>query len=179
MAAHLREAAIELALLANENRLHRRLHVVVDAARAGALEKGEGALMRVENHLLRLAWIGANEDHPAVAQAHVGDLHDRRHAVEQDDLMAPVELIGFTRIEAERNIGGSRQRSLLIAPFARIAPHRVIAAFIAKAVQILENPDQSQPLSRWFFRVRLQQIVELFGPRSELRQRLRIASVNE
>ena len=32
--------------------------------------------MRVENHLLRLAWIGANEDHPAVAQAHVGDLHE-------------------------------------------------------------------------------------------------------
>src|SRR6266568_116585 len=39
--AHLQEAAIVEALLADEDRLHRRLHVVVDAAPAGALEQGE------------------------------------------------------------------------------------------------------------------------------------------
>src|SRR5271165_4718843 len=44
--AHLDEAAIVLPILADEDRLHRRLHVVVDAARAGALEKREGAVMR-------------------------------------------------------------------------------------------------------------------------------------
>ena len=69
MRAHLQEAAIVLALLADEDRLHRRLHVVVDAARAGALEEGEGALVRVEHHLLRLARIGPHEHHPAVAEA--------------------------------------------------------------------------------------------------------------
>ena len=41
VAAHLQEAAIVVALLADEDRLHRRLHVVVDAALAGALEEGE------------------------------------------------------------------------------------------------------------------------------------------
>src|SRR3984893_2321308 len=39
VAAHLQEAAVVEALLANENRLHRRLHVVVDAAPAGALAR--------------------------------------------------------------------------------------------------------------------------------------------
>jgi hypothetical protein len=39
-------------LLADEDRLHRRLHVVVDAARAGALEEGEGPVVGVEHHLL-------------------------------------------------------------------------------------------------------------------------------
>ena len=38
VAAHLQEAAIVEPLLADEDRLHRRLHVVVDAAPAGALE---------------------------------------------------------------------------------------------------------------------------------------------
>ena len=38
VAAHLQEAAIVEASLADEDRLHRRLHVVVDAAPASALE---------------------------------------------------------------------------------------------------------------------------------------------
>ena len=55
MAAHLQEAAVVGALLADEDRVDRRLHIVVDAARAGALEEGEGAVVGVEHHLLRLA----------------------------------------------------------------------------------------------------------------------------
>jgi len=38
MAAHLHEAAIVATILADEDRLHRGLHIVVDAASAGALE---------------------------------------------------------------------------------------------------------------------------------------------
>ena len=115
MAAHLQEAAIVETLLADEDRLHRRLHVVVDAAPAGALEQGECPVVGVEHHLLRLARIGPHEQHPAVAEPDMGDLHDHRHAVQQDDLVAPVELIGFTRRKAQRHIGRSRRcpRSLL------------------------------------------------------------------
>src|SRR5271166_2188930 len=50
--AHLEEAAIVLAVLADEDRVHRRLHVVVDAALAGAPEEREGAVVGVEHHLL-------------------------------------------------------------------------------------------------------------------------------
>ena len=89
MRAHLEETAIVLAVLAHEDRLHRRLHVVVDSAPAGAPKEREGAVVRVEHHLLRLARIGANEHHAAVAEPDVGDFHRRRHAVDDDDLVAP------------------------------------------------------------------------------------------
>ena len=93
--AHLEEAAVVLAVLADEDRVHRRLHVVVDPALAGATEEREGALVRVEHHLLALARIGAHEHHAAVAEPDVGDLHRRRHAVHDHDLVGPVELVGF------------------------------------------------------------------------------------
>ena len=96
VAAHLQEAAIVEAFLADEDRLHRRLHVVVDAAPAGALEEGEGPVVGVEHHLLRLARIGPHEQHAAVAEPDVRNLHDHRHPAQQDDLVAPVELVGFT-----------------------------------------------------------------------------------
>jgi hypothetical protein len=74
---------------------------VVDPAGTGPAEEGECLVVGVEDHLLRLARIGAEERHSAVAQPDVRDLHDRRHAVDQDDLVAPVELVGLTRIEAQ------------------------------------------------------------------------------
>src|SRR5262249_59649353 len=66
MAAQAQKAAVELAVLAKEHGLDRRLHVVVDAAGAGPSEEGEGADVRVEHHLLALARIGAHERQPAV-----------------------------------------------------------------------------------------------------------------
>jgi len=99
MGTHLQKAAIVLPAFTNEDRLHRRLHVVVDAACAGAPEKGEGTFVRVEHHLLGLTRIGPNEHHPAVTQADMSDLHGHRHAAHHDDLVAPVELVGFARRE--------------------------------------------------------------------------------
>jgi hypothetical protein len=87
--AHLKEAAIVLAVLADEDRLHRRLHVVVEAAPADAPKKREGALVGVEHHLLRLARIGAHEHHPAHGKPDVGDLRRRRPPVHDDNLVAP------------------------------------------------------------------------------------------
>ena len=107
--AHLKEAAIVLAVLADEDRLHRRLHVVVDAAPAGALEEREGPFVGVEHHLLRLARIGPHEHHPAVAEPDMRHLHRHRHAVHDDDLVAPVELVGLARREAQRHISVRRR----------------------------------------------------------------------
>jgi hypothetical protein len=57
MAAHPQKASIELAVFADEHGFDRRLHVVVDAARAGSLEKCKGAIVGVEHHFLGLARI--------------------------------------------------------------------------------------------------------------------------
>jgi len=144
--AHLEEAAIVLAVLADEDRVHRRLHVVVDSASAGALEKREAALVRVEHHLLRLARIGAHEHHAAVAEPHVGDLHLRRHPVHDDDLVRPVELVGFARRKRQGDVGFRRRARVLLAPAPRIAANRVVAALVAERTQLLVDADQRQPL---------------------------------
>src|ERR1700736_3904282 len=97
MAAHLHEATIVETPFADEDRLHRSLHIVVDATSAGALEQGERPVVGVEHHLLRLARIATHKQHAAVTEPDMGGLYDYRHAIEQNDLMAPVELIGFSR----------------------------------------------------------------------------------
>ena len=148
VAAHPQKAAVELALLADEHGLDRRLHVVVDAARARSLEEGEGAVVRVEHHLLALARIGAHEQHAAVAEPDVRHLDGDRRAVDQHDLVAPVELVGLARREAQRHIGFRRRRAALGAPLPGVAPDRVVAALVAEPAQLLENPDQRQPLAR-------------------------------
>src|SRR5262245_18581790 len=63
------EAAIELALLADEHRLNRCRHVVVNAAPRNAFVEGTRLLVRIEHHLLSLAWIGVYARHAAVAEA--------------------------------------------------------------------------------------------------------------
>jgi hypothetical protein len=70
MPAHLREAAVVVAIPVDEDRVHGRLHVVVDAARAGLAEEGESPVMGIERHLLRLARISPNKEHAAVTRPH-------------------------------------------------------------------------------------------------------------
>jgi len=179
MAAHLHEAPIVEPVLADEDRLDRRLHVVVDAAPAGAPEQRERPIVGVEHHLLRLARIGAHEQHAAVAEPDVGDLHGRRHAAQQDDLVAPVELVGFARHEAQRHVGRRRRLPALLRPPPGVAPHRIVAAVVAAAAQLLEDPDQRQLLAGGLGGIAGQQVVELRRPSPELRSRLNLALVLE
>ena len=153
VAAHLHEAAIVETPFADEDRLHGGLHVVVDAAHAGALEQSECPVVGVEHHLLCLARIAPHEQHPAVAEPDMSSLHDHRHAIEQDDFMAPVELIGFPRRKAQRNVGRSRRLSALLAPSPGVTSHGVVTAVIAALTQLLEDPDQRQLLASGLARV--------------------------
>jgi hypothetical protein len=78
------------------------MNAVVDPAGTGPTEEGERLVVGVEDHLRSPLssdqWrpiahhtrIGAEERHPAVAKPDVRDLHDRRHAVDQDDLFVGV-----------------------------------------------------------------------------------------
>ena len=154
-------------------------HIIGNAALAGAPEEREAALVGVEHHLLRLARIGAHEHHAAVAEPDVGDLHRRRHAVDDDDLVAPVELVGFARRERQRHVGFRRRARVPLSPAPRIAANRVVAALVAESPQLLVNADQRQPLARRRFRVRRQQPIKLVRPRSELRPRLDLAFIRK
>ena len=52
--------------------------------------------MGVKHHLLRLARIGPNKRHPAVAEADMRHLDGRGRAIDQDNFLAPVEPIRLT-----------------------------------------------------------------------------------
>jgi hypothetical protein len=155
------------------------MDAVVDSPRAGTAEEGECLVVRVEDHLLGLAGIGAHEGHPAVAEPDMGDLHGGGHPVHHYDFMAPVELVGFARIEAQRHEGRGRRRALRLRPGGRVAPHGVVAALISLSTQFFEEPDVGQTLPPGSPCVLGQHGVELVLPRPDLRQRLDAPLVGE
>lgn len=73
--------------------------------------------MGVEDHLLALARIDPpHEQHARVTKPDVRHLYLGRHAVDDDDLVAPVELVSLAGREAQRHIGVGCDRGLLAAP---------------------------------------------------------------
>jgi hypothetical protein len=103
--------------------------------------KGERAIVGVEHHLLRLARIGPHEQHPAVAQPDMRHFHRHCRAVDQHDLLAPVELISLARGKAERNERANRCRRPIALPDPSVAPNGIVPAFVTKPAERLENSD--------------------------------------
>src|SRR5215212_10534920 len=126
MAAHLQKATVIGALAPDEDCLHGSAHIVVDAALARALEESERPVMGIEDHLLALARIGAYERHARVAQPHMSDLDHHGRAVDQDDLVAPVELIGLARCEDKRHVGIHSGGGALAVPAPGVAAYRIV-----------------------------------------------------
>src|SRR3974390_3074166 len=174
MAAHLLESAIVETILADKDRLHRGLHVVVNTASAGALEQSKRPVVGVEHHLLRLARISSHEQHAAVTEPDMGGLYDHRRAIQQNDFVAPVELIGFSRRKAQGDIGCSRCRSPLFGPRPRIAADRVVAPVISAPAQLFEDPDQRQLFTGRLNRIACQQRAKLARPPAQLWSRLHL-----
>jgi hypothetical protein len=116
VAAHLQEATVVSAILAEEDRLNRRFHVVADAAGASALEEGKRTIVCVEHHLLRLARIRPSEHHPAVAErtcaiftvtvVHVPIKTEcsNQHGLQGRSLALPLTASSETRCEVLRRI---------------------------------------------------------------------------
>src|SRR5690606_15388141 len=100
----------------------------------------------------------------------VGHLHGRRHAVDQDDLVAPVELVGLARRVVERHIGFRRHGSPVLRPALGVASYRIVAAVVTETPKLLVNPDQGQLLARRLARVGRQKAFDLSLPDAGLRQ---------
>src|SRR5215468_4258479 len=136
MAHQLLKAQVELTLFADKHGVNRRTHVVVDAALAAPLVKLERLLVRVEHHLLGLAGVCSHERHPAVAQANLRHLGLRRHPGDDDNLVAPVELVGLTRRKDQRYVSFRRALTLALRPLPRIAADRIVPAGVASRPQL-------------------------------------------
>ena len=178
MRAHLQEAAIVLAILTDEDRLHRGLHVVVDAASTGAFEECERPFVRVEHHLLGLARIRARTSSGCGRGADARP--SRSSSPRPSERSRGSSRIGRPRpartSAAQRHLP-SRSHSL--CPASRITTDGVIAAVVSERPQLLENPDQGQSLSRRRFDVRRQQPIELLLPSSEFRARLHLTLIRK
>ena len=135
--------------------------------------------MGVEDHLPRLAGVGPDERHAAVAEPQMRHLHRDRRPGDQHHLLAPVELAGFARVEDQRHERRRRAGPQTPFPRRRVAPHRVVAALVAETAQILEHPKQRHALARAPSGVDPQHLVQRLDPRPELRLRLNFTAVLE
>ena len=140
---------IELAGKLSDRKLSDRSHPKhIAHVQAAALHKALRPVVGVEHHLLRLARISPHKQHPAVAEPYMGGLHDHRHAIEQDDLMAPVKLVGFSRRKAQRDVGRSRRLSALPAPPSGVTAHGVVTTVITAPAQLFKDPKTSAARER-------------------------------
>ena len=142
------EPAVEASLLAREDHRDERFGVVVDHPPRHATEEGEGAVMGIEHHLLRLPRVGREEALTAGGAAKVRQLDALHHPAELDLLMAPVELCRVARWEHQRNEGlraGAAPARVL--PGFHSALHAVVGPCVAGRLQILEQPPGGAPLT--------------------------------
>lgn len=114
-----------------------------------------------------------------MAEPDVGDLHGHRHAFDQDDLVAPVELVGLACREEQRHIRLSHCRPPCPLPALGVPADRVVAALIAERAKLLVDADQRQALALRLCQVAVEQRIELHLPGADPRLRLMFALVGE
>jgi methyl-accepting chemotaxis protein len=68
-------------------------------------------------------------------------------STEHDDLVAPVELVGFAGRVIQRHVCLRRHGHALFRPCLRITPNGVVTAYVSEVAQIPIYPDQRQPFS--------------------------------
>ena len=78
-------------------------HIVVDTPLRYPTKRLEGMIMGIEQHLVALQQVGAQEEGPAVTELEMGDLQLGIHPVDHRIVFAPVELKGLTRCKCQRD----------------------------------------------------------------------------
>src|SRR5471030_1281560 len=104
MTDHRAEARVDISQLAAAHLIHGRLHVVVDTSARNAAPRHERVVVRVEQHLVRLQQVSAQEERSAMTELELRDLQLGALAVDDGPVLAPIELEGLARREGQRNI---------------------------------------------------------------------------
>ena len=135
VADHRGEARVDATPLAGVDLVHRRLHVVVDAPPRHAAKHGKGVVVGIEQHLVGLLPVGAQQERAAVAKLELRDLQLHLLAANAHTVLAPVELKRFARCKGQRHEGlaGRGQQALVLGavPVAGERRHAVVGAWIA------------------------------------------------
>src|SRR6185312_12560710 len=140
MAGHRLKAEIDAPLFAAANLVHGGTHVVIDPASWHAAEDPEGVMMRVKQHLMRLQWIGTDDEGPAVAELAMRNLQFGAGAADDGKILAPVELECFAWPKGQGHegapAGGALNLPALLLPGAGKGGHPIVGAVVAKADQV-------------------------------------------
>src|SRR5258708_39061858 len=96
---HCRKAGVDIPCLAGLRAIHGRLHIVVNATSRDTPAHGKGMLECIEQHLVRLQGIGAQQERPTMAQLELSDLQLGAFATQYRKIFALVELKRLARSE--------------------------------------------------------------------------------
>src|SRR5271155_1136513 len=116
MADHRRETGVDLALLAAADLVDGGSHIVVDAPPRHAAQDAEGVVVGVEQHLMGLLRIGAENEGAAIGELEVSDLQFGALAADDRPIFRPVELERLARQKRQRNENAAAARLLLLLP---------------------------------------------------------------
>jgi hypothetical protein len=123
----------------------------------------------VEEHLMRLLRVGAEEERTAVGELEVGDLQLRPLARDDRPILRPVELERFAGQERQRHERAATTGLLLPMPrrlpLSRKGRHAIVGAVVAEGDQIsVQLLDRPLLLAR-FRRLLTQHVRQLVGER--------------
>ncbi len=132
--------------------------------------------MGVEQHLVGLQRVGAQQKGPAVRQLELGDLQLGAFAADHGPVLAPVELEGFAGGEAQRNegaaAGGPGGFMLPLSPVAGKGGDPVVGTRVAERHQVGVDLPQGAALLAPRVRLGLEPRRQLVGKAVELARAL-------
>jgi hypothetical protein len=140
MTGHGRKTNIDAAFLATANLVHGGAHIIVYTSPRHSTENPKGVVMRIEQHLVGLQQIGADDEGAAVAKLDVRHLQFDTNAADNREILAPVELESFTGCKRQGH--EASPASSLLQPFALLLPgpgkcrHTVVGTVVAKTDEI-------------------------------------------
>ena len=172
MVRHGEEPDVDLAFLAATDAIDRGAHVVIDAAPRHAAENAKPMPVSIEQHLVGLEQIGAEQEGTAMRQLDMGDLQLGALSAEDRIILAPVELERLACAKGQGDEGAAPRRLLL--PLAIGAPGSgkggdpIVGPREAESDQIGMELLQRPALLARFACFRLQSGAQLLGEGIEL-----------
>src|SRR6202142_2465332 len=116
MADHGREPCVDLALLAAADLVDGGSHIVVDAPPRYAPQDAESVVVGVEQHLMGLLGIGAENEGAAVGKLEVSDLQLGPLACYDRPIFRPIELERLARQKHQRHEHAAAACLLFLLP---------------------------------------------------------------
>ncbi len=154
---HGMETGVDDPSVALADLVHRRLHVVVNAALVHPAQCGKRPVVGVEQHLVTLPRIPGDKEGAAGTQLSVRCNYLAQYAADHQRFFAPVERERFSQFEFERHEGGLARNTVATrTPRAHPLGHPTVTAAKPLRADRLEQHPRSAPIPFRVIRVNLE-----------------------